>query len=66
MTIFEKIKSMNYKELSKFLIDNFNCNKITDHACDYCEVCLCEKYNLEDCPIIEVEVIEKWLNKIWR
>ena len=66
MDWFEKIKSMDYKQLAKFL-SNFDCDSITDNYCEHS--CLernqkghCKHNN--DCIIDDSFIIEKWLHII--
>lgn len=62
MDWFEKIKSMNRKELAEFLV-NFD---EMDIASDYCKYGCPEreenrKCNHDDCIVSDAEIIEKWL-----
>lgn len=64
MNWFNKIKSMNERELARFLAD-FD---IDDIDKDYCENFCTEKTDSgrckydHDCPLEDSYVIEKWLN----
>lgn len=62
MDWFEKIKSMNRKELAEFLV-GFDEMDIT---ADYCKYGCCEMKENRSCPhddciVEDVEIIEKWL-----
>ena len=63
MNWFEKIKSMNEKELAEFLA-RFDIDDINNSFCE----CACEEITVDgickhdfDCPFDDVCVIEKWL-----
>lgn len=63
MDWFEKIKSMNYEELAKFLVE-FDANEITN---DYCDNACNERSENGQCKhkVCVAEdsmIIEKWLH----